>query len=400
MKTIGKLLPAAAVLLSAWLSAAAAQRAPVLQSFDLRVPWQPAPIRIDGKWQLLYELHLDNYSSEALQPKQLRVIEADNGRVLRDYDEAAVRAMLGGPGMSGKKGDATIAPGAHAVVYVNLVFDEAPAQLQLTHEFSAARSSDDTVLHAQGGKLDLHGWPAPIVFSPPLRGGDWVAIYDSAWPRGHRRTLYAVNGAVHIPGRFAIDWIKVDAQGRYTKGDPTEKKNWLGYGEDVLAVADGKITAAQDSMPEPAKVDPGKPTRVPLQDASGNYVSLDLGGGHYVFYEHLQTGSITVKAGQTVHRGEVIGRLGYTGETTGPHLHMHVADANVPLDAEGLPYALDQFGWIGSYRSIEDFGGEQPWLPAAKPVEHRGELPAPLSVVTFTPPYFRLKQVAPATKPP
>ena len=388
------------MLLSAWLSPAIAQRAPVLQTFDLRIPWQPSPVKINGQWQLLYELHLDNYSSEALQPKQLRVIDAGNGQVLRDYGETAVRAMLGGPGMSGTKGDAAIAPGAHAVVYVNLVFDEAPAQLQLTHDFSATRASDDTLLHAQGGALDLHGWPAPVVFSPPLRDGDWVAIYDSAWPRGHRRTLYAVNGAVHIPGRFAIDWIKVDAQGRYTKGDPTDKKNWLGYGEDVLAVADGKVAQARDDMPEPAKVDPGKPTRVPLQDATGNYVSLDLGGGRYVFYEHLQTGSITVKAGQRVHRGDVIGRLGYTGETTGPHLHMHVADANIPLDAEGVPYALDQFGWLGSYRSIEDFGGEKPWQPSARIIARRTELPGPLSVVTFGPTYFQVKQVAPTTKQP
>jgi len=396
--TFGQLLPFAIALLGMSLSPAFAQRAPVVQTFDLRVPWQPQPVKVNGQWQLLYELHLDNYAADPLQPKQLRVLDADNGHVLRDYDETALRALLGGPGMSGKKGDATIAPGAHAVVYLNLSFDEAPADLHLTHELSAARD-DGTAVQAQGGQLTLRHGPAPVVFSPPLRGGYWVAIYDSAWPRGHRRTLYAVNGAVHVPGRFAVDWIKVDAQGRYTQGDPTDKSHWLGYGEEVLAVADGRIAAALDGMPEPAKVDPGKPTRVPLQDATGNYVSLDLGGGHYVFYEHLKTGSITVKAGQAVHRGDVIGRLGYTGETTGPHLHMHVADANVPLDAEGLPYAFDQFGWVGSYASIGDFGEQKHWLPSASVVVRRGELPAPLSVLSFTPPYV-FKAVSPTTKSP
>ncbi|MGO4700410.1 M23 family metallopeptidase [Dyella sp. 2RAB6] len=370
-----------------------------MQTFDLRVPGQPAPIKVNGQWQLLYELHLDNYAAEPLQPKQLRVLDADNGQVLRDYDETALRAMLGGPGLSGKQGDATIAPGAHAVIYLNLSFDDAPAALHLTHQLSATRDNGGTPLQAQGGTLSLQPWPAPVTFSPPLRDGYWVAIYDSSWPRGHRRTLYAVNGAVHVPGRYAIDWIKVDAQGRYTKGDPTDKNHWLGYGAEVLAVADGKIAAAMDGMPEPAKVDPGKPTRVPLQDASGNYVSLDLGGGRYVFYEHLKTGSITVKTGQAVHRGDVIGRLGYTGETTGPHLHMHVADANVPLDAEGVPYALDQFGWMGSYASIADFGGEKKWLPSASAVVRRGELPAPLSVLSFTPPYV-FKEVSAKTKSP
>ena len=398
MKTTSMFCTAIA-LLGAYLSPSIAQRAPVVQTFDLRIPWQPAPIKVNDQWQLLYELHLDNYAADPLQPKHLRILDADNGHILRDYDETTLRTLLGGPALSGKKGDTTIAPGAHAVIYLNLSFDKAPTNLHLTHELSAERESGAT-LQATGGAVTMHGSPKPITFSPPLRGSYWAAIYDSSWPRGHRRTLYAVNGAVHIPGRFAIDWIKVDARGRSTKGDPTDKQNWLGYGEEVLAVADGKIAAAMDGMPEPAKVDPGKPTRVPLQDASGNYVSLDLGNGRYVFYEHLQTGSITVKAGQAVHRGQVIGRLGYTGETTGPHLHMHVADANLPLDAEGVPYALEQFARMGSYASIEDFGNEKPWLPSATAVVRRAELPAPLSVLSFTAPNVFLKEVAPATKQP
>jgi len=398
MKTIYRAV--AIMLAAAWLSMPAiAQRAPIVQTFDLRVPWQPTPIKIAGQWQLLYELHLDNYSTEPLQPKQLRVLDADDGHVVREYDETTLRTMLGGPGMSGKKGDMTMAPGAHAVVYLNLSFDEAPAGLHLTHELSAAREGG-TALQAQGGMLTVRNWPAPVTFAQPLRGGYWAVIYDSSWPRGHRRTLYAVNGAVHVPGRFAIDWIKVDMQGHYTKGDPTDKNSWLGYGEEVLAVADGKIAAAMDGMPEPAKVDPGKPTRVPLQDASGNYVSLDLGGGRYVFYEHLKTGSITVKAGQTVHRGEVIGRLGYTGETTGPHLHMHVADANAPLDAEGMPYALDRYTLMGHYRSIEAFGNQQGWTPVALGMGRLAELPAPLAVVSFNPAIFYPKETTPTAKQP
>src|ERR1051325_7299202 len=129
--TFGQLLPFAIALLGMSLSPAFAQRAPVVQTFDLRVPWQPQPVKVNGQWQLLYELHVDNYAADPLQPKQLRVLDADNRRVLRDYDETALRALLGGPGMSGKKGDATIAPGAHAVVYLNLSFDEAPADLHL-----------------------------------------------------------------------------------------------------------------------------------------------------------------------------------------------------------------------------------------------------------------------------
>ncbi len=72
------------------------------------------------------------------------------------------------------------------------------------------------------------------------------------------------------------------------------------------------------------------PQPVAPESASGNYVALDLGGGRFAFYEHLQQGSIMVKPGSGCTRGEVIAKLGSSGSTSiGPHLHFHVADANV-----------------------------------------------------------------------
>src|SRR3546814_3208759 len=79
-----------------------------------------------------------------------------------------------------------------------------------------------------------------------------------------------------------------------------------------------------------------------LGDATGNYVALDLGDGRHAFYEHLKPGSIRVVPGQRVRRGEVIAELGFTGDSTGPHLHFHVADAPSPLGAEGLPFEIDR----------------------------------------------------------
>lgn len=379
-------LAIAVLVLSGAAIQPAVPRTPVTQALDLRVPWQPSPVKVDGQWRLAYELHLDNYSGEPLTLKRLRVIQPDTGQALREYESDSLRSLLGQPGKTSQGQDAlTIAPGTHAIVFLDIPLPDVPtADFRLSHELDAD-VPDKPARSIRGGAVTLHGWAMPVVLSAPLRGGYWVAVYDASWPRGHRRSVYAVNGEAHVPGRFAIDWIKVDRTGHYTKGDATEPTNWLGYGEDVLAVADGVVAAAMDGMAEPAKVDPGKPTRVPLQDASGNYVSLDMGGGRYVFYEHLKTGSVTVKAGQKVHRGDVIGRLGYSGETTGPHLHMHVADVNSPLDAEGIPYALDRFVWTGRYGTIDDFGKEKPWQPFAQVISGRGELPGSLSVVTFAP---------------
>jgi murein DD-endopeptidase MepM/ murein hydrolase activator NlpD len=151
----------------------------------------------------------------------------------------------------------------------------------------------------------------------------------------------------------------------------------------VLAVADATVAATRDDVAEPGVVAPG-PSRVPIGDATGNYVALNIGGGRFVFFEHLKPGSLRVHPGQHVRRGDVIGQLGFTGQSTGPHLHMHVADANVPLAAEGLPYAMEGFQVDGKFPSIEAFSTGQAWAHGAASPRTPG-MPGPLEVVTFSP---------------
>ena len=91
---------------------------------------------------------------------------------------------------------------------------------------------------------------------------------------------------------------------------------------------------------------PGATSRaVPItpETLGGNFVLLDIGQGAFAYYAHLQPGSLTVKKGDTVHRGQVLGLVGNTGNSTEPHLHFHLADRNAAIDSEGLPYAFDGF---------------------------------------------------------
>jgi hypothetical protein len=84
---------------------------------------------------------------------------------------------------------------------------------------------------------------------------------------------------------FAIDWIRVDAQGRLFHGDPKDVKNWYDYGADVLAVGAGTVVEVVRDLPDEP---PGaSPTNLTMGQVGGNRVIIDMGNGRYAEYEHL-----------------------------------------------------------------------------------------------------------------
>ncbi len=66
---------------------------------------------------------------------------------------------------------------------------------------------------------------------------------------------------------------------------------------------------------------------------------------------HLQSGSLRVKAGEHVRRGQVLARVGGSGDAREPHLHFEVTDSPKLIAGEGLPYVIER------YRSMSA-GGE------------------------------------------
>ena len=137
--------------------------------------------------------------------------------------------------------------------------------------------------------------------------------------RGHRTSIYTLGGRARIPARFAIDWILLDDDAAHARGDDSRIASWFGYGAEVLAVADGIVAAARDDMPEDAAIARAA-APIALENASGNYVTLDLGAGRYAFYGHLRAGSLRVRAGDRVQGGQALGQLGNSGSSSSePH---------------------------------------------------------------------------------
>jgi Peptidase family M23 len=158
-----------------------------------------------------------------------------------------------------------------------------------------------------------------IEVAPPLRGKGWVVgngCCDAI--TAHRGATLSINGTVRVAQRFAIDFVQLDLSGRLYGGDPAQNASFPFFGAEVHSAADGTVVGAQDGRPE--QVPGALPTGQTVQTADGNYVVVDLGRGRFALYAHPQPGSLRVPVGDRVRTGDVLGLLGNTGNTDGPHL--------------------------------------------------------------------------------
>ena len=119
--------------------------------------------------------------------------------------------------------------------------------------------------------------------------------------------------------RDAIDIVMV-VDGKTYRGDRSRLESFLIFGQPLLAVADGRVTEAVDGHPD---LPVGGTT---WHAMAGNHVILDIGGGHYVLYGHLKQGSLRVRPGEQVRRGQVLGQVGGSGNSGEPHLHLQIQD--------------------------------------------------------------------------
>jgi murein DD-endopeptidase MepM/ murein hydrolase activator NlpD len=117
---------------------------------------------------------------------------------------------------------------------------------------------------------------------------------------------------------------------------------------------------------------------ITLETVGGNHVIIDIGGGRYAFYAHLQPHSIRVKLGDKVKRGQVLGLVGNSGNSTEPHLHFHMSDASSPLGSEGIPYAFETLYVIGRCQSLGETCTMSP-----TPTVRRLSMPVENEIVRF-----------------
>jgi murein DD-endopeptidase len=351
---------------------------PISTFVDVVVPIAPTAFKADGKWHLVYELHLNNMDRWDYKLTKVEAISGDAAaRSLVSYSGADLEAVMSRPGQPGATDKSKVSGGTMAVVYMWVTVDTqdaVPAAIRQRLSVKIGTYPEELTLETAPISV-LRG---PIAISAPLRGDHWLAGNGPSNTSGHRKALIPIDGHAAIAQRFAIDWVQLRDDGKTFHDDEKDNKNYLCYGNDALAVADGVVTEIKDGIPQNVPGANSRAVPITLETIGGNHVILDIGGGHFAFYAHLQPGSLRVKLGDKVRRGQVLGLVGNSGNSTEPHLHFHIENGSSPLGAEGLPYSLASFEVVG-----HGWG----WKPsdAKGPAEvHKNEIPVENEVVNFT----------------
>src|SRR5258708_1227286 len=320
----------------------------------------------------MYELHLVNFGKPPLSLSRIEVVDADAGAAqpIATFEAEQLEAMLqplGGKTLSAPKERLVIADGQSAIAFMSVAFNRSShIPDRLLHRVSTADSA------GEGAVITTHHTEL-LVLGPPVEGANWLAADGPSNDQDnhHRRGVVILDGRAVDSRRYAIDWKQI-SDGASFSGDGRDVGSYDSYGKAVLAVADGRVVTARDGLPDniPGHGESFHPAvPITIETVAGNTITLDLSGGQFAYYMHLQPGSLRVKAGDPVRRGQVLAHIGSTGDAREPHLHFEVTTSSKLGAGEGVPYLIDRY-------RFKSAGGGPPELRVH-------ELPLDHSVVDF-----------------
>jgi hypothetical protein len=332
---------------------------------EMRVPFEPTAFPSTGRTYLAYELYMTNFSNDSLALRRIDVLDAEGSsdRPIAAFEGAELDALLQPVGVqrSGEEGGGKrLAPGGSVVVFMWVAFEAgANVPKNLRHRVVTAGAT------VEGAVIGTHHSELKVL-GPPVRGSNWLAsdAPSNDVDNHHRRGIFIIDGNALISRRYAIDWTLVE-NGAPFSGDASDKRSYFAYGKPVVAVADAVVVVAVDGLPDnvPGHNTPGHEgfhpaVPITMDTVGGNTITLRLGNGQFAYYFHLQPGSLRVKVGDHVRRGQILALIGNSGDSREPHVHFEVTTSSKPEAGEGLPYVIDGYrvksekGWESRTREM------------------------------------------------
>ncbi|MBN1283022.1 MAG: M23 family metallopeptidase [Proteobacteria bacterium] len=189
-----------------------------------------------------------------------------------------------------------------------------------------------------------------IPFSAYKAKGKYAPPFDGRWHVMQGGEYEVFNH--HLPAwrnrcgnAFAYDFMKLSDRGTLYFGDPQKIENYPSFGEDVLAMADGTVVEVVEGIHD---------SQIGIDNSfggAGNTVVINHGNGEHSTSVHLKQGSILVRAGDKVKRGQVIAKVGNSASTI-PHLHVQLQNSGVLCAADSLRFGFSDVIFNGQKTAL------------------------------------------------
>lgn len=345
------------------------------QEFYVALPTSPVKVtNTEGNW-LVYELHIKAVAIDKVEVYY-------NDALLQTYSDFITKDNL-------------------HLASIWLPYPQAGWEKeQLTHQFYY-QNADSTNLVENFSLPIKKQYAEAKTIAFPVPEGVWLAEGAPGTTSYHTRAIFPYPEPVYDPEqngylignnpqRYAIDYAQLE-NGLPYKNDGTSLEDWYCYNQPVTAVESGTVLFTKNTIPDhqtPGEYD----YDITTENVTGNVVYVEHADGTISTYCHLIPHSVTVQAGDVVTTGEELGRLGNSGNSSAPHLHMHVLTNpegkqiqkyEDGLYFESLPYSFSQFKKLGQLPpGYLDEPPLTPFIPTTTE-EFKNVLPAESDVIEF-----------------
>ncbi|HEX9825958.1 MAG TPA: peptidoglycan DD-metalloendopeptidase family protein [Flavobacteriaceae bacterium] len=171
-----------------------------------------------------------------------------------------------------------------------------------------------------------------INLASPFHNGKQIVLHGGLSP--------FTNGHFHVkPQNYALDIVGLNNLGMRASSfqGGSDLSDYVIYGQPIYSPLNGTVVAVED------KYDDQTPPTTDIEHLAGNYILIESEGVE-ILLAHLKRGSIVVKIGDAVTTNTLLGQVGNTGNTSEPHLHIHVekgGETNTILNGIAVPFTIN-----------------------------------------------------------
>jgi murein DD-endopeptidase MepM/ murein hydrolase activator NlpD len=218
--------------------------------------------------------------------------------------------------------------------------------IQLAQMLAQALGQLIALVRTRGQLPDAASYVQKSRYTLPF-GGEWFTFNGGVTPAtSHSWEI--------IAQRYTYDFVIADGALMRHRGSGEALADYLCYGQALLSPADGEVVSVRDGVRDAPRPGSGW-LDILSTDFRGNHVIIKHAEGEYSCLAHLVPGSIAVRKGERIRRGQIIGQCGNSGHSSEPHLHFHVQDHPNFWIAAGVPVRFEDVQVDGRAASEPQF---------------------------------------------